>query len=1172
MATNSQARQERLSPIPDSSQGLAPPSDTSFDDLVQLAAELCAVPIAAIVLTTEERLWFKSSLGLPKREMELALALCTYAIRDTAPLIVPDLRQAPLFVQSLAVPGEPSLRFYAGVPLVSASGQVLGTLSVMDRVARQLTTGQMNSLQAVARQVVKLLELQRLGAQHEQLLAAHQMMTAQAQRQANQLVAVQQLAQMGTWEMELREKRLTWSDKLYQIFGIKGSETPISFASYRAFVHPDDLPALLEAQAKTLAGEGGYEIEYRILWPTGEVRHVHERAELQSSVVSQGRWLLGSVQDVTEQKRTLRLIESFFDLSIALLGIMRLDGRFTKVNRTFERTLGRSAEELTSLPFVELVHVDDRARTLAKLQQFSAADRSVDFEARCLAQDGSYRLISWSALPVAEDGVVYCIGRDITEANETREALRASEERFRQMAEIVDEVFWIYQPATDRIIYASPRYEMVFGASREALYDDPRSYQRNVHPEDLPRLRAATARDRDSVDIDYRLLLPSGEIRWINVRSFAIRDANDNVTHSVGIARDITLLVQTTQQLRASEEQYRLLFTHNPHPMWVYDYHTLQFLAVNEAAIAQYGYSEAEFLAMTLNDIRPLEENKVQIEQWLATGQHLRQRVEAIWRHRRKDGTLIDVESVSDVIEFDGRQARIALANNISKRLRAEAQVREQAALLDKAQDAIMVRDLSHRITYWNRSAERLYGWRAEEVIGQRVDELLHKDRSAFQKAHEEVMARGEWVGELQKVDRNGRILLVEGRWTLVRDEGGKPRAILTINTDITERRQLEAHFLRAQRMESIGTLAGGIAHDLNNVLAPILLSLGMLKRQSRTPSELKQLNILETSAQRGADLVRQVLAFARGADGERTIVNIAQVVKDLEPLIRDTFDRNIRFIVQIDSDLPSLIGDPTQIHQVLLNLCLNARDAMPEGGRLQVSVSTVNLDSQYMRMHPVAEPGRYVVLKVSDTGIGIPQANRERIFDPFFTTKDVGKGTGLGLATVQAVVNSHGGFIDLYSEEGRGTQFNVYLPALEDGQLEDITAAPASLPAGHNELVLVVDDETAVRLTTQQVLEAQGYRVLIAEDGAEAVTRYEQHRDEIAVVITDMMMPGMNGLATIEALQKINPNIRIIAASGLAAYDMVAKAASLGIQHFLPKPYTAEALFKILAESLTAS
>ncbi len=241
----------------------------------------------------------------------------------------------------------------------------------------------------------------------------------------------------------------------------------------------------------------------------------------------------------------------------------------------------------------------------------------------------------------------------------------------------------------------------------------------------------------------------------------------------------------------------------------------------------------------------------------------------------------------------------------------------------------------------------------------------------------------------------------------------------------------------------------------------------------------------------------------------------------------------------------------------------------MPEGGRLQVSVSTINLDSQYIRMHPVTEPGRYVVLKVSDTGIGIPQANRERIFDPFFTTKDVGKGTGLGLATVQTVVNSHGGFIHLSSEEGRGSQFNVYLPAFEDGRTEDIPASPASLLSGHNELVLVVDDESAVRLTTQQVLESQGYRVLIAEDGAEAVTLYEQHQDEIAVVLTDMMMPGMNGLAMVQALKTINPDVKVIAASGLAAYDMVAKAASVGIQHFLPKPYTAEALFKILAEIL---
>ena len=452
--------------------------------------------------------------------------------------------------------------------------------------------------------------------------------------------------------------------------------------------------------------------------------------------------------------------------------------------------------------------------------------------------------------------------------------------------------------------------------------------------------------------------------------------------------------------------------------------------------------------------------------------------------------------------------------------------------------------------------------------MGLNADEVLYRDPTNVQRASQLVLEQGEWFGELAQIDRNGRELLVEARWTLVRDENGVAQAVLAINTDITERKKLEAQFLRAQRMESIGTLAGGIAHDLNNVLAPILLSLGMLKRQSRTPAEQKLLAMLENSAHRGADMVRQVLSFARGVEGERVVVDVGQVVRDLENLIRDTFDRSIRFTVSIAADLLPVLGDPTQIHQVVLNLCVNGRDAMPEGGDLVVTVSTIRLDSPFASLDLVAEAGTYVLLSVTDTGVGIPLAIRERIFDPFFTTKALGKGTGLGLPTVQAVVKSHGGFITVHSEEGRGSEFRVYLPALERNVGAEISTPSAQLSQSDGELVLVVDDEPAIRVITQQTLEAFGYRVLTADGGAEAISIYGKYQQDIAIVLTDMMMPGMDGFAIMQALRKINPDVRIIAASGLAANDTVAKAASAGVRYFLQKPYTTESLMKVLAEA----
>jgi CheY-like chemotaxis protein len=340
-----------------------------------------------------------------------------------------------------------------------------------------------------------------------------------------------------------------------------------------------------------------------------------------------------------------------------------------------------------------------------------------------------------------------------------------------------------------------------------------------------------------------------------------------------------------------------------------------------------------------------------------------------------------------------------------------------------------------------------------------------------------------------------------------------------------------------------------------------------MLKRQSKTPIEQKLLSTLESSAQRGADMVRQVLAFARGVEGERVVVDVDKLVRDLGNLIRDTFDRSIVLKVTVEDELQPVLGDPTQIHQVLLNLCVNARDAMPSGGELELAASMTYLDSPFASMDLVAEPGSYVVLRVADTGIGIPLAIRDRIFDPFFTTKELGKGTGLGLPTVQALVKSHGGFINVYSEVGRGTEFKVYLPALEKraGQVDDVQAMMESQSRG--ELVLVIDDEPAIRLITQQTLEAFGYRVLTADGGIEAISIYEQYYNEIAFVITDMMMPGMDGIAIINTLRQRNPGVKVIAASGLADTDTVAKASAVGVTHFLQKPYTTESLLRVLGE-----
>lgn len=547
-----------------------------------------------------------------------------------------------------------------------------------------------------------------------------------------------------------------------------------------------------------------------------------------------------------------------------------------------------------------------------------------------------------------------------------------------------------------------------------------------------------------------------------------------------------------------------------------------------------------------------------------------------VWRgeikNRAKDGSFYWVDTtIVPFLNAEGKPYQyVAIRNDITERKRAEQQILEQAALLDQAQDAILVRDLEQKILFWNKGAEKIYGWAAEEALGKNARELLFKEPSAqFEQAATAVIKNGEWQGEIRQTRRDGTEITVESRWTLVRDEKGQPHSILVINTDITEKKRMETQFLRAQRMESIGTLAGGIAHDLNNVLSPILMAIDMLQLKTTDEASKKWLDVLRTNAERGGNMVRQVLSFARGVEGERVTLQPKHLIKEIVKILKETLPKSIEINFHIPPDLWMISADATQMHQVLMNLCVNARDAMPEGGSISIKAENVFVDENYARMHLEAKPGRFVVISVSDTGPGMSAEIQSRIFEPFFTTKEMTKGTGLGLSTALTIVKSHGGFINVYSELHKGSQFTLYLPAVDTPGAVDAAALQTDLPIGHGELILVVDDEESIREITRGTLETFGYRVLTASDGTEALALYADKKNEIAAVLTDMVMPFMDGPATIRALQRMNPKVRIIAASGLGAGQHAGEGVLENVSVFLNKPYTAEKLLKTLAQVL---
>jgi two-component system, cell cycle sensor histidine kinase and response regulator CckA len=532
----------------------------------------------------------------------------------------------------------------------------------------------------------------------------------------------------------------------------------------------------------------------------------------------------------------------------------------------------------------------------------------------------------------------------------------------------------------------------------------------------------------------------------------------------------------------------------------------------------------------------------------------------------------LQLQTARDRLEsqVEQRTSELTLANallrqEICDRKQAEEKIREQAVLIDISPDAIMVCDLDCQILFWNKGAEQIYGWTAAEILGRNSRELLSQQSlPQLDAALQTIQEQGEWHGEFQKITKSGQEIQIDSRWKLLRTETGQPRAILTVETDITEPKQLEAQFLRAQRLESLGILASGIAHDMNNILAPILVSAQLLPVLNPDLDEQSQqlLAIFEDNTRRGTELVKQILAFARGLEGERITVQVKHILAELEKTIISTFPKSI----QVDHHFPKqdlwlVSANATQLHQVFMNFCVNARDAMPNGGILSISAENRVIDETYVRMNLDAAVGNYVLITFGDMGTGISPEHIDRIFDPFFTTKKMGEGTGLGLSTVMGIVKSHGGFMTVRSKVGKGTQFQIFLPAVQAAETSpEATQEPSQ---GQGELILVVDDEANIRDTLKLILENQNYKVLLAMDGIEAIATHAKHQNGIKAVLIDLMMPRMGGASAIRALQQFNPQIKVIACSGLPVSDSLLNAAS--IKAFLPKPFTADDLLNTL-------
>jgi two-component system, cell cycle sensor histidine kinase and response regulator CckA len=634
-------------------------------------------------------------------------------------------------------------------------------------------------------------------------------------------------------------------------------------------------------------------------------------------------------------------------------------------------------------------------------------------------------------------------------------ALFAAEDRLRHIVSSSPAVLYTLNVVGGALSpgWVSDNIEQLIGYRADEVSDEG-WWGEHLHPEDRDRLIAQVPEllDKGHVEREYRLLRKDGAYTWVRDEQRLLRDETGNPTEVIGSWSDVTVQKRTERRLLESEEEYRVLFVSNPHPMWVFDVETLAFLAVNDAAVRLYGFSRGEFLGMTIKDIRPPEEVPALLE-YLKTMPETPSLLATQIKHHKKDGSLLEVAGASNAIEFHGRHARLVLAD------------------------------------------------------------------------------------------------------------------------DISERKALEAQLGQAQKMEAVGRLAGGVAHDFNNLLG-VITGYSELLLRSLGPEHpgSKRVEEIQKAAERAASLTRQLLAFSRQQVLQPRILDLNQVVADIEKMLCRLIGEDIHLVTTRGEGLGRIRADPGQIEQILMNLVVNARDAMPKGGGLILETANVALDEVYARVHPEVQAGPFVMLSVSDTGEGMDAETRAHIFEPFFTTKEAGKGTGLGLATVFGIVQQSGGSVSVESQLGLGTACRIYFPRVEDAlPLPAPGTLPGAPPRGGTETVLVVEDADSLREIIREILEGAGYTVLESADPDEALFRVSTLGSPLHLLLTDVVMPGMSGPDLATSVGIARPGTKVLFMSGYTDEAMGLHGVLDAGTQFIQKPFAADALLRKVREAIDA-
>lgn len=957
-------------------------------------------------------------------------------------------------------------------------------------------------------------------------------------------------------------------------------------------IPPEDQQTIFAIMFDAIFAERSAHLEYRFHHKDGSLRWISSDITSHRESAHNCWQVIAVDTDITERKRmeaALQASEERYRIISELTSDFFYTCDVTPSGTLIDTWASQKITEFIGYPLEDLsigednwfkfIHPDDLSQVRAFVERLIRSNQADSLEYRVIDDQGNTRWICDRVQPIWDaltGRVVKLIGavEDISDRKRSEAERKQAEAELRETSTALSNAVEGISRLDSQGHYVSVNeaYARMVGYTPSEMIG--MNWQTTVHADDLEQLMAAYQQmlDTGKVEIAARGVCKNGSVFHKQLLLVAVYDEQQLFAGHYCFMKDISEKMQFEagrQQaeiaLRQSEEKFRAIFNS-----------TFQFMGLltpdgivvelNQTALDAIATDRANVIGKPFWETpwwQHFPEQQEQLQEAIACaarGELVRFESQHIWA----DGTFAFVDfSLKPYLDQAGNVIMlIPEGRDITDRRRAEQKIREQAALIDIATDAFLVCNLESQILFWNQGAEHLYGWAAAEAVGQSINTFLRKRPSSLKTEIESVLRTGIWQGEIEKITKTGETVLVSTRWKLMQNQSGQPASILIVDTDITEKKKLENQFYHSQRLESLGTLASGIAHDLNNVLTPILAisQLIRLKQQNLDERSQEMLKTLEESAKRGANLVKQILTFSRGTEGKRITLQPKHILLDVAKVIEQTFPKSIAIRTNILADPLNLISaDPTQLHQVLMNLCVNARDAMPNGGVLTLTIENFDVDEIFAQMHLDAEVGNYIAISVTDTGVGIPPEFRDRIFDPFFTTKAVGQGTGLGLSTVLGIVKNYGGFLQVSSELGEGTEFKVYLPSAKGSATEN--HSPEELLQGNGECVLIVDDDIAIQQTNQSLLESRSYKTLIASDGAEALSIYTHYKDEIKAVLIDVMMPNMDGITAIQMFKRINPHVKILAVSGLASYK--AQVLSAGASAFLTKPYTVKSLLK---------